>query len=260
MFDVDGTLANTEEAHRQAFNQQFAAVGLNWHWDKAEYKRLLKVSGGVERMKHYMRQNQLGVPAEDEDGFIKQLHREKTQSYNQLLQQGGIRLRPGIARLIQQAREQGIHLAITTTTTRVNVETLLRVNLGEAALSWFDCWVCGEDVQHKKPDPEVYLLALQQLSLQPEQCIALEDSANGVAAALAAQIPCLVTENDYTHGDDFSGALSVMENLGEPDKPGAHLSGLPLPTCVQIEDLRDWLAQAQRRTQASTQVPSMGHS
>jgi len=228
MFDVDGTLANTEEAHRQAFNQVFAENGLDWHWSQARYKELLRVSGGVERMLHFAESENLTIPSEDAIAFVRNLHRSKTTHYNQALQSGEVKLRSGVERLLREARAQKLALAITTTTTRVNVETLLRVNLGEEALSWFDVWVCGEAVQHKKPDPEVYHLALQQLNLAPASTIAFEDSYNGVVAACAADIPCLVTPNAYTEGDDFNGAFMVVSRLGDDSRAAQGIAGLAL--------------------------------
>jgi len=228
MFDVDGTLANTEEAHRQAFNQVFSENGLKWHWSQSRYKELLRVSGGVERMLHYAEDENLTIPSDDAIAFVRELHRRKTTHYNQLLQSGEVKLRSGVERLLRQAREHKLALAITTTTTRVNVETLLRVNLGEQALSWFDVWVCGESVKHKKPDPEVYHLALQQLDLPAASTIAFEDSYNGVQAACAANIPCLVTPNAYTDGDDFNGAFMVVSRLGDDAHAAQSVSGLAL--------------------------------
>ena len=244
MFDVDGTLANTEEAHRQAFNAIFKQTGLDWHWDQPTYKRLLRVSGGVERMLHFMDENQLSLDTDDVTGFVKDMHKRKTVYYNELLQKGEIRLRVGVARLIEEARRQSVRLAITTTTTRLNVETLLRVNLGEASLQWFEVWVCGEEVKRKKPDPEVYTLALQALDLPASQCIALEDSYNGVRAACAAHIACLVTPNEYTDEDDFSGAFSVVSQLGDDDSPAHWISGEKLAgEKVELAALDQVLAQ-----------------
>jgi len=228
MFDVDGTLANTEEAHRQAFNHIFTQFGLDWFWDQPTYKQLLRVSGGVERMLHFAEINQLTIPSSDEVGFVREMHQKKTVYYNQLLQNGAIKLRTGVERIINAARAEDIRLAITTTTTKVNVETLLRVNLGEASLSWFDVWVCGEDVQRKKPDPEVYQLALQALDVSAANSVAFEDSFNGVRAARAANLPCLVTPNMYTDEDDFSGAFMVLSRLGDAQTPAHGISGAAL--------------------------------
>jgi len=228
MFDVDGTLANTEEAHRQAFNHIFTQFGLDWFWDQALYKTLLRVSGGVERMLHFAELNRIEIPSDEPQSFVRDMHRQKTVYYNQLLQNGDIKLRSGVERILTAAREEGLKLAITTTTTRLNVETLLRVNLGEEALSWFDVWVCGEEVKHKKPDPEVYHLALQALNVSAQHSIAFEDSFNGVRAATAANIPCLVTPNAYTDEDDFSGAFMVVSRLGDEQHPAQAISGLPL--------------------------------
>lgn len=246
MFDVDGTLANTEDAHRQAFNQVFSQYGFSWHWDQSLYKQLLRVSGGVERILHYVDSNGLTLPTEDRVAFVRKMHQEKTVYYNQLLQNGDIKLRSGVERLLLAARAEGVKMAITTTTSRVNVETLLQVNLGDDALSWFDVWVCGEQVERKKPDPEVYLQALRELALAPNQAVALEDSYNGVRAAKQAAIPCIVTFNEYTRDDDFNGAVMVLDRLGDPDKPARGISGVALRgDMLQLTQLDEILHQIQ---------------
>jgi len=242
MFDVDGTLANTEEAHRKSFNYVFTHAGLDWDWDQALYKQLLRISGGVERMLHYADTRQLKIPSDDPVDFVKNLHRQKTAYYNQLLQSGEIKLRTGVERIIREARQADVRLAITTTTTRVNVETLLQVNLGSESLAWFDAWVCGEEVKHKKPDPEVYTMALQLLNVKASQSIAFEDSYNGVRAACAAGIPCLVTPNPYTDGDDFSGAFMVVDTLGDTHRHTKSLQGMAPPSdYIQLVHLNDAL-------------------
>lgn len=214
IFDVDGTLAETEEAHRQAFNRSFADHGLPWEWDRALYRLLLKVTGGRERIRHFL---SLHHPGRLDDGGIEALigtlHTVKTGHYTRMVKDGGVALRPGIRRLMDEARAAGVRLAIATTTSRVNIEELLKATLGEASLSWFDAWGCGEDVTHKKPHPEVYEVVLHRLGLPGSACLALEDSANGMRAARGAGVPVAVTPSSYTDDETFAGPLAVFHDL-----------------------------------------------
>jgi HAD superfamily hydrolase (TIGR01509 family) len=218
IFDVDGTLADTEEAHRIAFNQAFAENGLDWRWDVARYDQLLSVTGGKERIRHYV---QTHCPAlarrADYDAFVRHLHQTKTGHYNALLQGGGVPLRPGIRQLIEAAGAAGIRLAIATTTTPENVATLLGTTLGQDWRSRFASIGCGDIVPDKKPAPDIYHWVLNDLGLAANDCIALEDSSNGLAASLAANIRTWITRNDYTRHQDFTGAAGVFDDLADLD-------------------------------------------
>lgn len=220
LFDVDGTLADTErDGHRIAFNQAFAEAGLTWHWDLALYGDLLQVTGGKERIQFFIERYQPSfTKPEDLTRFIAQLHKRKTHFYLELLQTGAIPLRSGVQRLLQEAREAGLRLAIVTTTTPENVTYLLKSNLGEESLAWFECIAAGDIVPNKKPAPDIYQYALAHMNLKPEECLAFEDSENGLKAALGAHIPTIVTVNAYTEKQDFTGALLVVDQLGEVDK------------------------------------------
>lgn len=227
IFDLDGTLAETErDGHRVAFNRAFAEAGLDWCWDVALYGKLLKVSGGKERIRYYLNYYQPNFHSPIVmDRFIAELHQAKTQYYVELLERQRIPLRPGVARLINLAREKGLQLAIATTTTAENVMALLRTNFGHNALNWFDCIAAGDVVEAKKPAPDIYHYCLSQLQIKPAQCVAFEDSANGVRAAVGAGIKTVVTVNDYTYDEDFMGAALVLDHLGEPGMPCRILSG-----------------------------------
>jgi HAD superfamily hydrolase (TIGR01509 family) len=217
IFDVDGTLADTErDGHRPAFNAAFAEHGLDWHWDEALYGRLLAITGGKERMRHYAEQHAADVAArKDFDDLIKKLHAAKTAHYVRLVEQGGLPLRPGIAGLIGEARRQGLRLAIATTTSPENVDALLRATLGQGAADWFDVIGAGDVVPAKKPAPDIYTWVLDRLGLPAATCLAIEDSENGLRAAQGAGLPCLITRNAYTAGQDFSGALAVVDDLAD---------------------------------------------
>jgi HAD superfamily hydrolase (TIGR01509 family) len=216
IFDVDGTLADTEDGHRQSFNKAFAENGLDWHWDVALYDKLLKVTGGKERIKYFVSDFLQGyTKPENFDDFVKHLHAVKTGHYTAMLREGAIPLRPGIKQLIIDAHKAGIALAIATTTTAENVSALLEVGLGKDWASYFAANGCGDIVPKKKPAPDIYDWVLDKLALQPGECIALEDSYNGLHSALAAGIKTYITTNPYTHTQDFSGAAAVLDDLSD---------------------------------------------
>lgn len=227
LFDVDGTLADTErDGHRVAFNAAFRAAGLDWDWDVPLYGELLAVTGGKERMKHYaQRYRPQALKEPGFDALVAKLHADKTERYTALLEQGGIPLRSGVKRLLQEARDAGVRLAIATTTTPVNVTALLRSTLGEDGESWFELIAAGDIVPKKKPAADIYVYSLERMGLTPDACIAIEDSANGVRSATDAGLATLVTVNAYTEDDDVSDAALVIDQLGEPSSPFTLLQG-----------------------------------
>lgn len=227
IFDVDGTLADTEkDGHRVAFNLAFDQAGLDWNWDEALYAELLAVTGGKERIKYYLEKfnTDFNKPA-DFDAFVKGLHASKTDFYTQLMAEGKIPLRPGVERLINEARAAGMRLAISTTTTPENVTALLTNTLGEASMSWFEVIAAGDIVPAKKPAADIYDWALAQMKLKPEQAIAFEDSRNGILSSLGAKLKTIITINGYTAEDDFTGADLVLDHMGEPGQPFKVLAG-----------------------------------
>lgn len=241
IFDVDGTLAeNEQDGHRVAFNRAFAGAGLDWHWDEDTYEHLLTVFGGKERIHYYMRDFLPGfTPPPDVHGFVRELHAQKTQHYVTLLQSGAIPLRPGVARLLREARASGLRLAIASTTTPENATTLLSRTLGEDSIGWFDVIACGDIVANKKPAPDIYLYTLEKLGLPAAECLVIEDTGSGLASARAAGLNCVITVNRSTRGQDFSGALIVLDHLGEPDEPITALEGdAGDSNCVDVALLR----------------------
>lgn len=216
IFDVDGTLSETEETHRQAFNLAFEDAGLPWHWSRGLYEKLLAVTGGKERIRYFIDAfDPPAIPAGNLDEIIPALHAEKTKSYTDLVAGGDVPLRPGVAELISDAQARGFRLAIATTTTPANVDALLGATLGGTGI--FEVICAGDSVPNKKPAPDVYQLALEKLGLPPEACVALEDSRNGVLSAVAAGIATVVTPGIYTANHDFSEAALVINDLAACD-------------------------------------------
>ncbi|MCX7673641.1 MAG: HAD family hydrolase [Thiobacillaceae bacterium] len=248
LFDVDGTLADTErDGHRVAFNAAFRELGLDWHWDVSLYGELLAVTGGKERIRHYVACYRPDwTPPADFDALVACLHQAKTRHYTRMLAEGGIPLRPGVKRLLAEARAAGLILGIATTTTPDNVIALLRHSLAEDGESWFAVIAAGDIVPAKKPAPDIYHWALQRLHLSPGECLAFEDSENGLRAARAAGLKTIVTVNDYTRGHDFTGALAVLTDLGEPHAPYTRLdpAGAGERGVVDVTRLRAWFDRA----------------
>lgn len=227
LFDVDGTLADTErDGHRVAFNLAFADAGLDWEWSEELYGKLLAVTGGKERIRFYLDAfNPAFERPEGFDGFVAGLHKAKTAHYTRMLAEGHIPLRPGVRRLIEEARAAGLKLAVATTTTPENVTALLENALAPGATEWFDVIAAGDVVPAKKPAPDIYRYAMEHLGLQPEQCIAFEDSHNGILSSRGAGLKTIVAVNGYTHEDDFSGAAIVLNHWGEPSEPFTVMEG-----------------------------------
>lgn len=247
LWDVDGTLAETErDGHRVAFNRAFEDLGLPWRWGVPHYGTLLRITGGRERLLHDM-QHRADAPTttDDREALARELHRRKNAHYAARVAEGGIALREGVPELLDEAAARGLRQAIATTTSRANVDALLRRQLGADWSARFAAVVCGEDVARKKPDPEVYLIALRALDLSPVQTLALEDSPGGVAAARAAQVPVVVTRSAYFPDDTVEEVLA----LG----PGLHAAvawhpALPRSMAqprVTLDDLVHWHARGE---------------
>jgi HAD superfamily hydrolase (TIGR01509 family) len=218
IFDVDGTLAETEEGHREAFNAAFEQAGLPWTWDQDLYRRLLAVTGGKERIRYFIEDfGAEAAPQDNLDEFIRALHAAKTTAYTELVGAGRLVLRPGVRELIATASERGYRLAIATTTTPANIDALLAATFGDAGQGLFEVICAGDSVPNKKPAPDVYLRTLEELDLPPGHCVAIEDSRNGLLAACAAGIPTIVTPSIYTVDEDFEEAAMIAEDLAAVD-------------------------------------------
>ncbi len=244
LWDVDGTLAETErDGHRVAFNLAFEASGLPWRWDEARYGELLHITGGRERLLHDMAPRLDAPPLPDERAALAAaLHARKNALYAELVREGGIALRGGVIELMQECRARGVRMGIATTTSAVNLDALLRQHLGPQWTDWFAVRVCGEDVQRKKPDPQVYERALELLCADPLQTVAIEDSPGGVAAARAAGIPVVVTRSAYFAEATIEGAIAIGPGLHE--RRGWR-PALPADSrgSVGLADIETWRAQ-----------------
>ncbi len=242
LFDIDSAFAETEEAHRESFNAAFQDHGFPWIWDRALYGDLLGVTGGKERIRHYLSRFQPELlKTAGIENTIRSLHEAKNRGYWSAISRGAVTLRPGIRRLIVDARHGGLRLAIATTTSLRSVRELLVGTLGPDSPGWFDAIVGGDMVAAKKPAPDIYSLALDKLGLAPNACMAFEDSANGLQSALGARIPTLITVSAYTIGQDFTGAMAVLSDLGEPGTPFRIFRGDPRgEDVVSLNLLRHW--------------------
>jgi len=227
IFDVDGTLADTESVHLAAFNHAFDQAGMGWHWDLAQYTQLLDISGGKERMLHHWRSLQ---PELQElaggavEATINRLHEIKTAYYENAVNSGAVALRPGVLALMNEARAQGLQLAIATTTSPVNIAALLRGTIGPDWRSHFLAVGDASNAPIKKPHPQVYMKVLADMCLRPADCVAFEDSANGLRAAMAAGLATVITPNSFTAHHSFTGALRVVPDLSQ----------------VNVARLREW--------------------
>ena len=227
IFDVDGTLADTESVHMAAFNHAFAELGLDWVWTPEIYTQLLEISGGKERILHYWKQRNPDIKELDANALsdrISRMHELKTAAYENAINGGAVALRPGVLELMNEARSAGLQLAIATTTSPVNIAALLRRAIGADWRLNFAAVGDASTAPIKKPHPQVYLQMLQALQLPAAQCLAFEDSSNGLRAATAAGLQTVVTPNAFTAHHDFSGALRVVPDLSH----------------VTVAKLREW--------------------
>jgi HAD superfamily hydrolase (TIGR01509 family) len=245
LWDVDGTLAETErDGHRVAFNLAFEACGIPWRWDEAHYGDLLRITGGRERLMFDMNRRGDAPAYAERDAVARLIHAKKNAFYAELVSSGAIPLREGVLALMQQCRERGVRMGICTTTSRSNLDALMRVHLGEHWADAFAVTVCGEDVQRKKPEPEVYLQALRTLAIGPLEAVAIEDAPGGLAAARAADIPVVVTRSAYFAQAPIEGAVAVGPGLHDRRgwRPALRVAA-DASLAVGLDDIEAWCAQ-----------------
>jgi HAD superfamily hydrolase (TIGR01509 family) len=227
IFDCDGVLVDTErDGHRVAFNQAFSEFGIETAWSVDYYGVLLKVAGGKERMRHHFEST--GWPPQsgrDPDEFIALLHQRKTAIFADLISRGELPLRSGVLRIVDEALAAGVRLGVCTTSNPKSISSVLDL-MGQERKSQFEFVHAGDVVARKKPDPEIYELAKSTLALPGEDCVVVEDSRNGMLAALGAGLPCFITTSTYTVDEDFTGAIGVAPELGDPPSESVTLADL----------------------------------
>jgi beta-phosphoglucomutase-like phosphatase (HAD superfamily) len=261
ILEVDGTLAETErDGHRVAFKRAFSDAGLDWHRDETEYGRLPAVIGGEERMAHgwAWRDPAPGRPRPTRPSASRTCTSARPASARRWWKPVRSACVTGVERLLRDARSAGVRLAIATTTTPANVESLLHHTPGPSALFWFECIGAGDIAPRKKPAPGIYRHVLAQMSLEPSDCVAIEDSEPGFAAAQAAGIPSLVTRGHHTPAGGFEGAMAVLDGLGKGDRHAAGLAlGRPSRGNVDAGTLAAWHHAATRSSPtADNAVPT----
>lgn len=249
LFDVDGTLADTEShGHLPAYNRAFRDLDLGWEWSPGLYRDLLSVPSGRERIAHYMDHYKPGLgkhepeTPDDQAEWVRTIHERKSDCFRQRLQEGRIPLRDGVERLLVQAHDAGLDIAIVTNASRATLQPFLEYALGQRLRGYIKTIVSGEQVAHKKPAPDLYRAACDRIQCQPAECVAIEDSAMGLESAHAAGIPAVVTVNEDTSADSLAHASLVVDSLGEPDKPvrvikspGFELAYVDLPVMQRLQ-------------------------
>ena len=247
IFDVDGTLVDSErDGHRVAFNLAFAEFGLAYRWDDELYGRLLAVTGGQRRLHGYLAEQ--GVGAAEREHLVPRLHARKSELLFALAADGKVPARAGTGRLLDSLAAARVPVAVATTGSRSWVEPLLDRHFG---LHRFAAVVTGDDTAELKPHPEAYVLALRLLAVPADATVAVEDSDNGVQAALAAGLRVLAVTNDYTAGQDLAGAAVVVDGFGAPGRPAAAVrdpAGLLTDGQVDVALLRRIAAHPHRET------------
>lgn len=228
-FDQDGVIIDTErDGHRVSFNMAFKEFGFTDEWGVDYYHELLQIAGGKERMKHHWKTKGFSraLTEEEIDALVKDMHKRKTALFVELIESGKLPLRPGVRRFMQEAMDAGLQIAVCTTSNEQSARAITEKVLSDIK---FDLVLAGDVVSRKKPDPEIYNLALSKLGLKPEEVFVVEDSKNGLAAAKAAGLKTIVTTNGYTEREDVSAGDVVVSSLGDPDGERAEIRQGDLP-------------------------------
>ena len=239
LFDMDGVICDTErDGHRVSFNMTFKEFGFQDEWSVEQYHELLQIGGGKERMKHYWETHGFSrpVPADQIDQLVKDMHKRKTALYVELIKAGKLPLRPGVHRFLHEAGEAGLKRAVCTTSNEQAAAAMIETLLGDIP---FDLVLAGDVVSKKKPDPEIYNLALSKLGLKPEAAFAVEDSRNGVLAARNAGLRVVVTTNGYTEQEDVSDGDIIVTCLGDSpaDRCRLRKGNVPFDGILRLPDV-----------------------
>ena len=240
LWDVDGTLAETErDGHLVAFNRAFEALDVPWRWSEPHYGELLAVAGGRERLLHDIsRREEAPGDARQREALAETVHRLKNQIYAEIVGRGDLPLRAGVAELLSECCRAHPPMGIVTTTSRGNVQALLECHLGSHWQGHFATVVCAEEAPRKKPDPQVYRLALEALRLRPHETVAIEDAPAGIEAAQRAGVPVIVTHSHYFPARAAVGALAFGPSLGRTEgwQPGAD----PRAARISLDQIMLW--------------------
>ena len=256
IFDVDGTLADTEEIHRQAFNLAFQQFDLDWEWTPSLYEDLLRISGGRERITYYGADLRANFQSDTEySNYVLNIHGVKTEIYRDLLHSGAITLRPGVERLLEDCRRADLTLGIATSSKYANLKVLLDQNLGSEWQEWFQSIKTCDTVDEKKPSPAVYLAALEDLPVSAPVCVAFEDTKNGMLAATSAGLCTIITTHFFTRNHHFPQASLVIDQLGEPDRPFKVTAGDAHGAHFVTVDLMDKILSAVRDEKLDATLP-----
>jgi HAD superfamily hydrolase (TIGR01509 family) len=241
IFDVDGTIANTEhDGHLKAFNEAFDFYELDWYWDSALYGALLSVSGGKERLSFYINNYNPKLKWSLSESDIVNIHNKKTEIFINKISAGFISLRIGVERLINDALNHNLKLAIATTTSFNNVKAILESTLGKGALENFEVVAAGDIVDKKKPASDIYDYVLDKMNLECSECVVIEDSEIGFQSATSAGLKTVITLSEYTNTKNFKGALVVLDHLGEDDQPFQIVNGTPTThTLVSVDYIKE---------------------
>jgi HAD superfamily hydrolase (TIGR01509 family) len=229
IFDCDGVLADTERfGHLPAFNRTFEDFGLPVHWSEADYAEKLSIGGGKERMASlltpdFLADNGLPTDPEGQKSTLAAWHKSKTAHYTKAVEEGQMPGRDGIVRIVDEAHAAGWQLAVASTSAEPSVRAVLAHVVGKERAERFKVFA-GDVVSRKKPAPDIYELAIADLGVSPEDAVVVEDSENGLRAALAAGLKTIVTVSSYTAGEDFSGAALVVSSLGDAGEPAKTLN------------------------------------
>jgi HAD superfamily hydrolase (TIGR01509 family) len=240
-FDQDGVIIDTEkDGHRVSFNMTFKEFGFTDEWSVDYYHDLLQIAGGKERMKHHLQTRGFSkpVPPQEVDELIKAMHKRKTALFVDLIETGKLPLRPGIHRFMKEAMEAGLKVGVCTTSNEQAAKAITEKILSDVK---FDIVLAGDVVRNKKPDPEIYNLALSRTGLKPDEVMVVEDSKNGVIAAKAAHTNVIVTTNSYTEKEDVGSGDIIVTCLGDPDGEKGRLTkagaSLKFDGVLHIKDL-----------------------
>ena len=226
LFDVDGTIAETEDFHRKSFNEAFKEFNLDWFWDEAIYRELINIGGGKERIMYHIKKAWPEMLSyKNLSNYIDSIHKIKNEIYEDYIKDSSIEPRPGIKRLIDELKVNKIKIALVSSTSEINLKNLFKFGLGIDPYSEFDLVAHGDSTKLKKPSSEIYEWALQKLQLPHQACVAIEDSPRGLESSKGATLKTIITPSKLTINEIFKGADLVVSDLGEKDKPFKLISG-----------------------------------